>query len=175
MGVGRQAFRGGLCVAVLAVGLLGCGGSETAGGETPGTPQALLVTESEIQDAGADTPTGALLAWWQALQFADAKTAARAYAAGVMDEERIAEQLRVAGPPSLATPEVEEVTIRNGNALVYAVVVSATVTKSDRIDTISRRPVTFRLTRDDGKWLLVDNDFLAQRAAAALAFQDSAK
>jgi len=178
MGTGGKAFRGGLCVAVLAalaIGTLGCSGSETADGETPRDPQTLLITESEIKDAGERTPTGTLLAWWQALQFNDAETAARSYANGVTDEEHIAAQLRAAGPPNLAMPGIEEVTVRDGHALVYAIVISATVTKSNRIDMISRRPVTFRLTRDDGRWLLVDNDFLAERAAAARAFRDSSK
>jgi hypothetical protein len=172
----REILRSGLCLGALALFLVGCGSSGgSQGSGTPSTPQSLLVTPSKIQEAGPRTPTGVLLAWWQALQFEDARSAIKFYAPKVTTSSRIAAQLNVSGAPTLAMPEVEQTHLSRKRARLYAVIVAATVTKKDQIDTITRRPVTLRMVNRDGKWLFADNNFLAERAAAALAFKGASE
>lgn len=174
MNAGRRILGFGLCLAATAVLLAGCGGGGTANGSgTPRNTRELLVTQSEIKEAGASTPTGVLLTWWQALQFNDAKSAVKYYAPGVVAEARVAAQLQVAGAPVLAKPEVQQTQVSGKKALLYAVIVAGTVTKKGQLDTITQRPVTLRMARRHGRWLFTDNSFLAERAAAALASKHS--
>lgn len=167
----------GLCLGVAAVLLLsGCGSaSGDQGGDTPSTPQDLLLTQAQIKAVDPHTPARALLSWWQALQFDDTRSALKFYVPGITTESRLGAQLQVAGPPVLAKPEVEQIKFDGKRALIYAVIVSATTTKANQIDTIVRRPTTLRMIKKDGRWLFTDNTFLAQRAALALASQGAAK
>ena len=66
--------------------------------------------------------------------------------------------------------------IRHGKrARLYVVIVAVTVTRKGQIDTITRRPFTLRMVNRGGRWLLADNNFLAERAAVALALKGTSK
>jgi hypothetical protein len=51
------------------------------------SPQSLLITNSDIEGAGASTPYGAVLRWWQALQLGDVERVKRSYAGPISSRE----------------------------------------------------------------------------------------
>src|SRR5688500_4961098 len=83
-------------VALLATALLaltaGCG-DEGARNGPPFEPanientRSLLITNSDIQEVGPETPYGAVLRWWQALQLANVDGVKQSYASRVSRKE----------------------------------------------------------------------------------------
>ena len=83
-------------IAVLTLVLIassqGCGTDQGRDGPPfePGDitgPQSLLITNGDIEGAGASTPYGAVLRWWQALQLGDVKGVQRSYARHISSRE----------------------------------------------------------------------------------------
>jgi len=90
------SLRSGVPATVLTLLLIassqGCGTDESREGPPfePGDiegPESLLITNSDIEGAGASTPYGAVLRWWQALQLGDARQVRRSYAERISKEE----------------------------------------------------------------------------------------
>jgi hypothetical protein len=70
----------------------GCGTDESRDGPPfePGDiegPESLLITNSDIEGAGASTPYGTVLRWWQALQLGDVKRVKQSYAGRISSRE----------------------------------------------------------------------------------------
>jgi hypothetical protein len=89
-------LRSRALIAVLTLVLIafsqGCGTDENRDGPPfePGnitSPQSLLITNGDIEEAGASTPYGAVLRWWQALQLGDVKGVQRGYARQISSRE----------------------------------------------------------------------------------------
>jgi hypothetical protein len=83
-----SGVRSRVTVAVLALALIalgqGCGADGAGDGPPfePGdieTPESLLISDSDIREAGYYTPYGTVLRWWQALQRGDVARVQQSY------------------------------------------------------------------------------------------------
>jgi hypothetical protein len=79
-------------VLLLIASSQGCGSDGSRDGPPfePGdidSPQSLLITDGDIEEAGPMSPYGTVLRWWQALQRGDVKEVKRSYAKPISTRE----------------------------------------------------------------------------------------
>ena len=126
-------------------------------------PRDLLVSRQDIAHEKS-APAAAILRWWQALQFQDARTAARFYVRKTSrsDVEALAREL--ASFLTSSRPDITETQVSGSGkaARVLASVQWVAFTPSGA--RVVELPATFYLQRaDNGGWKLTDNSFLDYR------------
>lgn len=175
---GRQLL--GLCVSVtIALGGMACG-AETPAQERAAAPRQiqsakdLLVTKSDIREAGADTAGGTLLRWWQALQFGDVPTAMTLYSTPPPESELERQLKKLKSILAVTRLEIHEQDTSDGDeARVLAVLRSASFGESGPV--ISDTPATFVLRREGEDWRLPDNSWVEERYEAQLSAEREAR
>jgi hypothetical protein len=149
---------------VLSVSIAqGCGIDESRNGPPfhPGniqSPRSLLVTKSDIEGVGAETPYGAILRWWRALQRRDAKGVKHSYS----DHVSAAAARRQVHDfqPRFSQPVEPTVEAGHSRATVDLVVRAATrLGDLPTVVNVNDVPVTFDLVRSHPGWKLRSNSF----------------
>lgn len=148
----------------------GCGGSDggtstdrSAELSEPCGPRDTLIAGEDISDAGRDTPTAALLTWWQSLQFRDVPTARRLYAQGVPTKGLTEAIRKLADTHSRSRPIVREIHVDGARARLLVVIRASSGDCEDEL--VHETPATFRLIRE-GTWKQADNRYLEARLRA---------
>lgn len=151
-------------LALLSVALAqGCGIDESRNGPPfhPGniqSPRSLLVTKGDIQGVGAETPYGAILRWWRALQRGDAKGVQRSYSDHV--SARVARRQVNDFQPRFSQPV--EPTVDAGHSRATADLLVRAATRLGDLPTVvnvNDVPVSFDLVRSHPGWKLRSNSF----------------
>jgi hypothetical protein len=132
------------------------------------SPQDALVTRQDVRAAGANSPYGALLRWWRALQSKNLRAARRAFTKSA-DTSGLAREVRRLSLDT-ARPKLLHVRTRNGSAQVHAVVNAGKFARSnpDKVRYISQTPALFQLRRQGKRWKLTNDAYLAQELKANL-------
>jgi hypothetical protein len=128
-----------------------------------------LVSGAELKLAGSG-PAGALLRWWQLIQFsAPATRIALLYSpSAAIGIRRLAAQLRAASYYFVANkPLVLDESISAGKASVFALIGHGQLNASDPSVGVTSTPYVFYLDFHGSQWLLDDNRLLASRARAS--------
>jgi hypothetical protein len=172
-------LRARAAIAALALLLIasapGCG--DKSGDGPPFEPgdidgqQSMLITNGDIDRAGASTPYGVILSWWQALQLGDAKGVRRSYAKPIGNRETTRElngfHPRFSQPiaPQLETEgKLATVKVRIRTVSPYA--------ETSGVVSVTDFPAHFYLLRTAAGWRLRDesyNHYISGRRFSRLA------
>jgi hypothetical protein len=147
---------------------VGCGFEKDTGGPPvhPGNlegPRSLLIRDSDIEEAGATSPYGVVLGWWQALQRGDVDGVKRSY--GDISTRQAKREIRDFAP-RFSQPVEPEVETQHHHARLDTVVRSA-IRLGDIPTVVSIRdvPVSFALDRRHHRWELRAGAFSRYRKA----------
>jgi hypothetical protein len=161
-----------LVIAATVVALVlgsGCGVDESQQGPPfhPGnidSPRSLLVSGEDVEGIGADSPYGAILGWWRALQRGDVAALKRSYVEPITTAK--ARRQIHAFEPRLSQPVVPDEEEGRNRATVE-LLVRAAVRLGDMPNVISVHdvPTTFELERKGSEWRLRNNAYAAYRRA----------
>jgi hypothetical protein len=151
------------------IALVGCGFEKDTGGPPshPGNlegPRSLLIRNSDIEEAGATSPYGVVLGWWQALQRENVDGVKRSYGGRISTRQAKREIRDFA--PRFSQPVEPEVEAQHHHARLDTVVRSA-VRLGDIPTVVSIRdvPVSFALERRHHRWELRAGAFSRYRKA----------
>ena len=153
-------FRAAIAVLALVViaSLLGCGanGSKEGPPFEPGDidgPRSLLITNSDVEAAGASTPYAGVLRWWQALQRGDVEGVQRSFSVRMSNGDAKREIHRFG--PRFSQPIDPEVHTHGNRASVRTLVRAATrSTEAPNVVSVNEFGVVFPLVRKAAGWKL---------------------
>jgi hypothetical protein len=157
-------LRSALMAAVLLAIALAVGGCGSLGALPGRVEQPQVVTTQEINRYPQDSPVRGLLEWWRALQFDSPTLAARYYSPRVgITEKDLGRYLKL-GPGLLnlkAGLRVVDVERHGSHSTVLIWLTQVLRHPNGRKDVV-RSPVSFNLVKQDGRWLLADNRYIAR-------------
>ncbi len=144
---------------------------EAAPQPLPGPAQQIL-TRTDVNKYGKDTPEYALLNWWRDAQYANLRGYLSAFPKPlrklIEQDPRAARALSLfSGSVSVARPEIVDTARRNGTTTIYVEIKYRTPVGAKRFVTTSR-PQAFTLVREDGEWFLADDSFVQASLPANL-------
>jgi len=172
----RMRLRTGvLTLLVMAPVATGCG---ELGGDTRPEQETPTITAGQIDRYEEGSPERAFLEWFRDVHEKDARAAARLYAPSLGIGAADVARQRKAGAYALdplALPLIRKVTVDGDTARVRARFRTGRVWPNGRVDYVPKELVTFRLKRQNGRWLLADNGFLALVAREPEQPPDEAK
>ena len=137
----------------------GCGTDETREGPPfePGNledERSLLITESDIEEAGASTPYGVTLSWWRALQLADVEEVKRSYSSRISRRES-RRQIEGFQPP-FSQPIKPKVRTHGNRATADVIVRTALpLPATPSVVRVVDFPARFELLRSAAGWRLL--------------------
>jgi hypothetical protein len=160
----------------IALALVACG---SLGGLPGRVEQPQIVTTQEINRYPEDSPVRTVLRWWRALQFGSAELATSYYSPRLGLEPKDIERGLKVGPSLLnlnAGLRVVEVEDAGRGGAVLVMLTKKLRHPNGRTD-VERTPVAFELVKQDGRWLLANNDYIDRilRNVRAFVEQGSAK
>jgi hypothetical protein len=167
----RRQTRSGSVAAILVLAALaaGCGSSAQGEGRSQTRPNIkriadLQVTSKDIHRAGPNSPGGALLHWWQALQLGEIATARDAYASSADTTHLYNEVKHLEYYIIRSHPEIVEGKARGGRARLHTTIDEATFREGNpnELLVVFQTLTSFRLVRENGDWKLANNHYLAQ-------------
>jgi hypothetical protein len=153
----RLRLRGVIAVLtlVLVASSQGCANGDGPPFE-PGdiaTPRSLLITKSDIEVAGASTPYGTLLRWWQALQRGDVEGVKRIHKGRI--STRVAKREIAGLGPRHSLPISPDVETQGNHVTVDMVVRAATRSAATPgVVSITDYPASLSLVRTPAGWKL---------------------
>jgi hypothetical protein len=155
----RSAPMASVLLAV-ALAVVGCGSL----GALPGrVEQPHVLTTQEVDRYPRDSPARALLEWWRALQFDSPALASRYYEPRVGVTPKQLERYLKLGPALLklhAALRVVQVQTQGRHSTVLIWLTQTLRHPNGRKDVV-RTPVSFDLEKQNGRWLLADNRYMA--------------
>lgn len=167
--------RAAVVVAVAAGALAGCGELSTPPkGSDPTRPYRLPeptrpISPAEVARVPANTPRGALLRWFRALQVGDLPAARALYAPDVRPSLRDLRVSRLAARELLSEASFDrvlDVTSDGSTATVFTLLVRNMRAPNGQDDRYTL-PQGFALRRVGGRWLIADDFWLDQLRRAA--------
>ena len=159
----------------LALVLGGCGGGGRLEAlEAPGAADQVL-THADVERQPEGSPERALFDWWRAAQYSNLPRYLEAFSTDVRTEleqgEARRELRRFADAIRSARPELVETEVAGDRATVSTrVVFRQPIGLTRYITTV--RPQAFELTRENGRWVLVDDFFVDILIGAAEDLED---
>jgi hypothetical protein len=115
--------------------------------------ESFLVMDSDIEEAGASTPYGVALRWWQALQRADLEGVKRSYAGHISSRE--AKRQITVFPPRFSQPIDPKVETQGNRATVDVTVRTALPLPAEpSVVRVVDFPARFHLLRNAAGWRL---------------------
>jgi hypothetical protein len=151
-----QAAKLGLALLLVALAFGGCGGSsDSSSTSTVGR----YVTTADIDHFKSGTPQQATLAWWRAVQFANAGIAKSHYAPrAAPDMAQLQRELSAASSQFVGVPSFNAADIRGDKGTLYFFL-------GRPGSSAPPRPLSINLVKVGGEWRLADNLLLEQQVA----------
>lgn len=150
-------------LAILACAVGACGGGGTLEPqEAPGAAEQVL-SRADVEQHAEGSPERALFAWWRAAQYSNLPRYLSHFSSDVRAElergEARRELRRFADSIRTARPELVETEITGDRATVSTRILFRQPIGLTRYITTAR-PQAFELTREGGRWVLVDDVFV---------------
>ena len=128
-----------------------------------------VVKDGDIKAMQPGTPERALLEWWQAFQFHDAKTVTSLTGKATLGEIGRRQIAAIARSLSLPGIKILDVSTTGDTALVFAGLLTFSPQGPDKRvpkKPTDSKPATFTMTREGGEWGFDETEFLLPKLSA---------